>query len=272
MDTEIKRSKTASLLTVCIYLVFCLLAMPDSGGAQAAKLRMSEEEALRLLASDELGERDRALLAAMELEDRAGPELRAAVIRAAWEEMKGQTGRHPESDAYITYIHAVAGLRDPAAIPFLVEHGGSSMADELADFGELAFPAIMQKAMDRRLGLVHQGHVSNAIKTLRFMVEDGSIRPEELAQVRRVVHMRITEPDQGMGTICRAATLAVVLGDADLVALVEQLAGDRSAVVALLSDHYSDGLDLAVSYVQNWAQDRLAGVPLEGNFVRRKGR
>lgn len=210
--------------------------------------------------------RDRALLAAMELEDRAGPALRAAVLRAAWEEMGGETGRHPESEAYITYILAVAGLRDPAAIPFLVEHGGASLANDLADFGELAFPAVMEKAMDRRLGLVHQGHVSDAILTLRFVVEDGWAGPEEMSQVRRVLHMRLTEPNQGMSTICSAATLAVVLGDPELVALVEQLASDRSAVVALLTDDYSD---VAVSYVQEWARDRLAGVPLEGNFVRR---
>lgn len=270
MSEKQGRPRIAKLVTVWVLASCCLPALQGSAGAQAVKLRMSEAEAVQLLASDDLGERDRALRTALDLGDRAGPELRAAVIRAAWEEARGETVRHPESEVIGDYIEAVAGFRDPAAIPFLLEHGAplTSVTNDLADFGELAFTAVLQKAKDRRTGFQYQHGASNAIDVLRFMVEDGWVDPDRLAKVRQVVRMRLTEPGQVMGAICYAATLAVVLGAPELVAVVERLASDRSAVVALLADNHRS--ESTVLYVQRWARDRLAGVPLEGGFVRRR--
>jgi len=279
MNAERVRLMTANTKILRGLVVCCLIAVPGNGRAQAAKLRMSEAEATRLLASDDLGERHRALGVVEELGDQTGPQLRAAVIRAAWELVRGETDLTPGSHAYGEYLgdyaYAVAGLRDPAAIPFLVEHAGQ-LNDDIADFGEMAFPAVLEQAEDARPLHRHQIRVWESIITLRYLVEDGSVSSEGLEQVREVVKTRLTEPGQDMLVIGSAGTLAVVLGDPELLASAERLARDSSAVVALLADYLKDDgpgeVAGAVSHVQEWLRDRLAGVPLPAGYVRRRAR
>jgi len=81
-----------------------------------------------------------------------------------------------------------------------------------------------------------------------------------------ILHGTSRRLDQSTGD--RSITLAVLLEDRELLAIVERLASDRSAVVALLADRQLNWTS-AVLGIQQWARDRLAGIPLEGNFVRR---
>jgi len=136
--------RSIRLPALWILVALCLLALSDSGVAQATSPQITEAEAVRLLASDDPEQRDLALRLAWELGPDSGPELRAAVIRAAWEELR--TDINSESTAL--YSRVVAVLEDPDAIPLLVEvmHTGLGARVTLANFGELALSGVLEKA------------------------------------------------------------------------------------------------------------------------------
>ena len=187
------------------------------------------------LASDDPMVRDRALSVAMKRGLRAGPELRAAVIRVAWAELRGETNRPQprggEHDEYLlNYFHAVAGLRDPAAIPFLITvmRHGVAAANALADLGAAAFPAVLEAANTEEYRDVRM-----SLLVLRFMVEDGTVTEENMPEVLEVTRKRLTGR-QHWRVVLGAMHLSVVLADPALLDRLATLVKDRAAVVDLL--------------------------------------
>lgn len=129
--------------TACALLMLATPAVTVAQGGEDSE--MTEGAAARALLDNRLTpERGRALALALELGPRAGPELREAVIEAAWAEVRGETGRSDES--VFDYMDAVAGLREPRAIPFLVHvlASGNGASNALADLGQVAFPAVLE--------------------------------------------------------------------------------------------------------------------------------
>lgn len=190
---------------VSVFGMACLLALavPWSGGAQGAGAQMSQAEAVRLLASDDRRERDRGLDRAWDLWSQAGPELRAAVIRAAWREARADIN----SESTTRYARVAALFEDPAAIPLLVEVMHTSIATRLAlaNFGEAALPGVLEKAMDPGVAtfprpasgdpndLAIQRGIA-ALHILRLMAERELVGPEELETMCKVARLRLEPP------------------------------------------------------------------------------
>lgn len=107
-----------------------LLALPAVSIAQEQPaVPVTERQAAIQLAESDWEERHNAVMFVMELGPQASPELRLAVIDAAWAEYYGETDTPLGSEAGFDYMQAVAQLGDPRAIPFLVatlEYGSIS--------------------------------------------------------------------------------------------------------------------------------------------------
>ena len=233
-----------------------MLAAPGATVAQAGEeSEMTESAAARaLLDSQVTPERDRALSLALELGSRAGPVLRKAVIEAAWAEVRGEIDRTDEDESVFSYMDAVAGLRDPRAIPFLLHvlPSGNGASNALADLGRVAFPAVLETVANP---VEHPHRVKGGVTTLRFMLEDGSLGARDAALVREVVHDRLSE-QQDDWVVRNAMHLAFELGDPELRRIVERLATDRAAAEALVSPYWPDGERMRTTYLKN----RLDGV------------
>lgn len=225
-----------------ILATLCLLALPGSGGAQAANPQITEAEAVRLLASEDPEQRDLALRLAWELGPDAGPELRAAAIRAGWEEMRADI--NSESTALVARVVAV--LEDPDAIPLLVEvmHTGVGARVTLANFGELALSGVLEKARHPAVTTFPRpasGHPddiaikrgSAALHVLRLMVERDLVGPEGVEKIREAARLRL-EPPQHYDVLPLAIDLAVETEVAGLMPLLKTLARDTAAVEAML--------------------------------------
>lgn len=237
-------------------LLFVLFALPAAVAAQARVAReMTEREAAQALLDNRLTpERGRALRLATELGPRASAELKAAVIEAAWAEWRNDLDRPPTSEAIFDYMDAVAGLRDPRAIPFLVEvlNHGAVATNALADLGTAAFPAVLTAVKDPA-GI--DMDVSGGVTTLRFMVEDGSLNARQLEQVREVARERLSGT-QNLFVVKAAVQLAIALGDPELRRIVERIAADRATAEALVSPYMSSGKPASRDY-RNWAIDSV---------------
>lgn len=229
---------------------------------------MTERAAVGALLDNRLTpERERALELALELGPRAAPDLRAAVIHAAWAEIRGETARPDGSEAAFAYMEAVARLRDPQAIPFLVRviGSGTAPANALADLGGRAFPAVLAVAMDPA---AYFASARNSLTSLRFMLLDGSLSSAQAAQLRQAVRDRLAEPQDH--TVLRAALdIASLYGETDLHKRVSDLARDRDAVAALVSPHLGSGDMVPDAVYRRWvdgvhkhARDLLAGAEL----------
>ena len=253
--------------------ILLALAVPATATGQAREEEppMSQRAAAAALMDGRLTpERDRALALALELGPRAGAELRAAVIDAAWAEWRGETDRPEGSEAMPGYMDAVAGLRDPRAIPFLIEISGlpGTARNELADFGGVAFPAVLASASDPG---GYSTRVAGGVTALRFMVEDGSLNARQLEQVRELARDRLSGSQHWI-VVTAAMRLAVTLGDPDLRRTVETIAADRAAAEALTSPYLSDGTPIPerwIDTVQEDARALLAGPVDFGPFRRR---
>ncbi|MYA32210.1 MAG: hypothetical protein F4164_02905 [Gemmatimonadales bacterium] len=243
------------------------LAAPAAALAQEREVPppMTERAAAAALADGRLTpERDRALALALELGPRAGPELRAAVIGAVAAELRGETNRPKESEAIFTYLEAVAQLRDPQAVPVLVEAlpFGAGAANALADLSPGSLPAVLEAVANPG---ERPHRVGNGLTALRFMLEDGSLSQRQIAPVREVVRDRLTGM-QHHSVVSGAIRLALALGDPELRQTVERLAADRTAVEALVSPYLSDGVTRSRSHrqridgVQERARALLSGV------------
>jgi hypothetical protein len=243
--------------------VLVLLAVPSAALAQARKnSELTERAAARVLLDNRVTpERDRALALALELGSRAGPELRDAVIAAAWAEVRGETGRAEEDESIFAYYEAVAGLRDPRAIPFLAHVLAAGGENALADLGPAAFPAVLEVVANP--SETNRSRVWNGLTVLRFMLEDGSLGSRQVALVREVARDRMSGT-QDNGVVMGAMRLGIALGDPELRRIVETLAADRAAAEALVSPYLSDGKTLRdhqsdVDGVQERARLLLAG-------------
>ena len=232
-----------------------LLAVPPGAAAQAREERpqMSERAAASALRDMRITpERDRAFLLAWELGPAASPDLRAALIEAAWAEWRGETDRPAGSEAAFDYVAAVMELRDVRAIPFLVETLIGGGANALADFGAPAFPAVLAAVSDPG---GHPHRVGNGLTVLRFMVEDGSLDARQVEQVREVARERLIGP-QDPFIVADAVRLALALGDPELRRTVERIATDRAAAEALVSAYWDDGTPRKPEHL-NWRLDSV---------------
>ncbi|WP_420439805.1 hypothetical protein [Candidatus Palauibacter sp.] len=227
-------------------LLALALAVPAAAAGQEREdlLSMTESAAAAALMAD----RDspdiwRAIGLAVDLGPRAGQELRAAVIDAAWAEVRreaaaragvGPAGGDP--DRLFLLFEAAEAFRDPRAIPLMVEalkYGGGVM-DALADLGAAAFPATLAAVSDPG---GHPHRVSGGVTVLRFMVEDGVLNGRQLEQVRDAARERLSGTQDPF--ILRAAVrLALALGETELRRTVERIAADRVFAEALVLDAF----------------------------------
>lgn len=205
----------------------------------------SEAEAIAALRSGDNDERIRAIAFADRLGWRAGSGLKTAVIRAAWAHM-GEDGARFDADGVdygkhassFDYFEAVIRTHDPAGIPFLVEHAigkGNRPTNALADFGELALPAVLEAAEKGPAGVGPiDSDVQGALQTLRYLVEDGAVKASYRPRVIDAARQRLTKGPQRFGVVRNAMELAVVLQDPELLVLLERLGRDAAVMVDLL--------------------------------------
>ena len=254
-------------------LLLVLFALPATVAAQARVAReMTEREAARALLDNRVTpERDRAFLLAWELGPAASPDLRAALIEAAWAEWRGETDRPAGSEAAFDYVAAVMELRDVRAVPFLVETLIGGGANALADFGAPAFPAVLAAVSDPG---GHRSRVGNGLTVLRFMVEDGSLNARQVEQVREVARERLNGSSHSF-IVTAAVRLALALGDPELRRTVERIAADRATAEALISAYWDDGLrksdrNWEIDDVQTTARLFLSGGGADVGLIRKR--
>ena len=243
--------------------------------AAAQEAGPTEREAVVLLAEGDWRERLGALETAAALGPSASPELRMAVIEAARAEMRGGTDTPPESETIFEYLDAVAGLRDPRAIPLLVEVlvYGAGAANALADLAPGSFPAVLE-AVSNHGDLSRR--VSMGLTALRFMLEDSALTAGQVERVRPAVRERLSG-SQDSGVVRAAVRLALALGDPELRVTVEWIADDRAVAGALVSPLLRSGnpreeADHAqrVDAVQRYARTFLDGGGADIGPLRRR--
>lgn len=252
-----------------------LLALPAVSNAQErAAAPVTEQQAAVLLAQGNWRERYNAVMFVMELGPQASPEIRLAVIDAAWAEVRGETDTPNESEAVFDYMQAVAEMGDPRAIPFLIEVliFGTNAANALADIGVRAFPAVLEAVSDSD---ENASRVRGGLTVLRFMLEDGILTAGQTDQVRAAARDRLSGTQHD--SVVRAALrLALVLNDPELREIIERLAGDRDFAEALVSPYLSDGVTLKrnyarmVSILQAYARTFLDGGGADIGPLRRR--
>lgn len=225
------KTRTAMLCAVAAFACAAELSGQKPDGSMPP---MSEREAAAALMDNRINtpERDRALRLATELGPRASADLKAAVIDAAWAELRGEVPRPEGDEAIFDYVWALCRLRDARAIPPMLEaiSMGPMVSNALADLGAAAFPAVFAAVKDPKF----DDDVPGGLLALRFMVEDGSLNGHQLEQVREVGRERLSGM-QGVRTVMAAAWLAIALEDPQLRRIVERIATDRAAAEALVA-------------------------------------
>ena len=217
-----------------------LLALPAVSTAQErAAAPVTERQAAVQLVEGDWEERYNAVMFVMELGPQASPDLRLAVIDAAWAEVRGETDTPNESEAVFDYMQAVAEMGDPRAIPFLVAtlEYGSISANALADFGVEAFPAVLKAVSDPD---EYASRIGKGLTTLRFMIEDGTLTAGQTDQVRTIVR-RCLSGKQPVTVVRAAVRLALTLKDPELRGIVETFANDRVFAETLVSPYLPSG-------------------------------
>lgn len=252
-------------------VALALLAPAPPLAAQEAA-PMTEREAAALLADGDWRERDRGLEVALELGPRAGDELRLALIDATWAELRGGTDTPPESEAILAYLNAVVELRDPRAIPVMVEALSMGGTNHLADFGAEAFAPVLAAVSDPD---EHRSRVGNGLTVLRFLLGDGVLGAGQLERTRAAVRERLSGT-QDFIVAKAAARLALALGDPELREIVERIASDRAVAEALVSPHLPGGKPMryharTVDNVQKYARTFLDGGGADRGPTRRPG-
>lgn len=246
-----------TVLLLKVVAASCLLAA--AAAAQADQHDLSR----RLLQEDRV-ERSRAFSQARALQpEQLTPELRNALMATLAREgllharrRRGETGFIEEPELIAQVAEVVSNFRDPRSIPALVSALGTSSPAmyALAEFGELAAAGVLEIADASRDGSV----LMDALVVLRMMVEDAEARPLEPAtrnRMRDVAEQRLRGGSHVI-TLLRAIDLAVALKDPLLIETVQAIASDSNAVVARrISDPW------LIRITQQWAADRLAGVP-----------
>lgn len=228
---------------------------------------MTEQEAVAKLASADGSERDAAMWLVSELGADAGRELRMAMIQAARAEL-AQPASEQRGEVALDYLFAVAKLRDPRAVPLLVESlvYGPFVAEALAGFGDLPLPLIVDLVSNQEK-TVFDG-VATGLVTLRYMVEDGALRPDGLAEVTVAVRQRLTTPQRWPSDINAAMGTALALGDPALLRIVERIANDSVTARAILG---SSAKPIDLRRIQTEAQRLLDGGAPYPQRRRREG-
>ena len=236
---------------------------------------MTERAAVALLAEGAPPDRFRALDVALELGPRATPELKLAVIEATWAELRGETDTPRGSEAIFDYLETVTEMRDPRAIPFLVEVlvYGAGAANALADLAPGSFPAVLEAVSNHG---DPSRRVSMGLTALRFMLEDSALTAGQVERVRPVVRERLSG-SQDSGVVRAAVRLALALGNPELRVTVEWIADDRAVAGALVSPLLRSGnpreeADHAqrVDAVQRYARTFLDGGGADIGPLRRR--
>jgi hypothetical protein len=195
--------------------------------------------------------------------ERVTPELRAALITALDREgyllasrLRKEIPYFENGELVAWLAQLVAAFRDPRAIVALAGALGSSppAIHALAEFGEAAAPAVLQ-VVERTPSISVE---DDALLTLRFMAEGigGTLSDGTRSRMRRVAKARLTERQESIVTVWMAIDLAVALNDSELRRIVQSLASDRNAVIALRSTDAE-----LVDRTQRRAAARLAGTP-----------
>jgi hypothetical protein len=260
-----------SRLAQCLIVGTCsviFLVLPSMVEGQR-----SQEAIARALVADDAMQQTRAVAEAQRIgAGQVGPELRRALIaalqqknetyrgyaRARWRgEPATAWGGDGEGHVYLALVELVVDMKHPETVDALVGALGTGLSAirALADFGELAAPAVIGVVTDPRGA---PDEVSDGLLTLRFLVEDQSIPPASLelhSAVRDAAAERLSG-EQSVGVLERAIDLAVALEDEALLGIVRALARERNEVVARGVDDPS-----LIERIQEHARDRLAGLP-----------
>ena len=224
----------------------------------------TEAEAVRMLASDNYRNRDAAMdFVGRRLRDglSVGPELRDAMIRAL-EDPAWSVGR-PEIDPELNpdgwgehwsiYADVVSGMRDPAAVPFMLARRGSPY--DLAAIGRPALLPMIEVLEDPEVNIQYEGgfyHTVNvSLRALTLMVHDRIPTEDELERIAAATRYRLSAR-LPLPAISSAFGLAVTLGTPELLAMVERAANDREAAAAM----EESGEELA-DIVQKGAREAL---------------
>ncbi|WP_419949618.1 hypothetical protein [Candidatus Palauibacter sp.] len=218
-----------------------LLAVPMVLSGQD---RMTEERAVDVLGSRPLThEHGQALMLVQQLGPRASPELKDAVISAAWAERRANPhGSEVGGD----YAYAVAALKDPRTIPFLIEilPNGFFASRVLADFGEEAFDPVLEAASDPE---GHEYRVAGSLEALRMMLDDGILSPGRTDHLHAITRERLFGVQANL-VVEEAMVLALKFEDHELQERIETLASDRAAVESLMSPFSRDGTPMSLDF------------------------
>jgi hypothetical protein len=250
-------------------LAFALLIVLTAVSEAQTPTQIDQSEVARRLLTGNGSERGRALVSVQQIgRKNLTPQLRAALITALEREGKlvaellarrerGDWGTELENPEFIAQLaKVVATFRDPGVIPSLAGALGSSpqAINALAEFGEPAASAVLQVLENTASTSVEM----DALLTLRFMAEGvgGPLTAGTRERMRQVARERLTTRQKSITTVRGAIDLAVALNDAELRRIVQSLASDRNAVVALRDTDAE-----MITRTQRIAAERLAGVP-----------
>lgn len=200
----------------------------------------TEADAVRMLASDDYRERDQAMFFVLHKAksgEPIGAELRAAMLRAVeepgWEEGRPNINSQANADGWgetwSFYREAVARMRDPAAVPFMLAEGIG--AYDLAAIGRPALLPMIEALEDPEAD--PENTVSVSVSALTLLVHDGLPTEDERARIVQATVSRLERGGLPLSTLTDAFGLAVTLGTAELVAIVERVAKVREAAAAM---------------------------------------
>lgn len=265
---EVIMSYRTTMGRLVLAAAFAVLVVPNAVAAQkdSVSARMTEAEAVRALSTGDLtSERNLAVMLATELGPQAGPALRSAILREAWAELRGERGR-PLDEHISAYIYAVAQLRDPASVPFLVEtmRYSSSAADALADIGAVVLPPVLAAVDDPQ---TDQAGVRSGFTVLRWLIEEGNLDAGQTEEIGEAALRRLTSGPQETLAIFGALHVAVVLREPDLMKAAQALAHEPGALEALAASQSQ------VGWIRREARDLLSGArkPFPERRSRREG-
>jgi hypothetical protein len=196
--------------------------------------------------------------------ENADPALREVLVTVFSEEAakysaywRGEAAR-PDLDAIGMLAMVVGEFRDPRAIPsFMSAIGlGPAIARGLAAFGEPAVPHLVEAARSGERSAI----VIDALIALRFVAEGVGhipLTPSSRQELIAVARTRLEPRQSSFSFLTRATDLAYVLGDPELMQIVEAMAVDPPEVASRLENPS----ELAVERVQERAKARLSGEP-----------
>lgn len=132
------------------------------------------------------------------------------------------------------FANQVAALGDVRAAPVLARHGGFGwrQLDLLASLGEPALRAVLEFAPETRPDDNGLGHVRVLAALHHYIYDWGvtAVDAETLAEIRRLAARAVAGPTDPMVLEWGAMGLALLVGDPELRAAVEEMASSDEAV------------------------------------------